>query len=422
MTPPSPGPLAPRDMPPRGPEPSLPDAAGWPFLVTAFVGRMPSSMVQLGYLLVLSQSGYGLAAGGLAVAAVGLGSAIGGPVVGRLVDRLGPLPALAGATLVSLVGQAIFLGLMVQSAPLAALLLCAGLVGAANPQVGPVARSHWSRLAVRLRAPHLVQRALGYEGAVDETGFVVGPVLAGALVTLLGPLPAVGAILALTLVLQGLFLLYLALDRANWADDPTPAGQPTVVAGGPSVGLLPVLWPMLGCLAVGTLFGATQTALTAVFDSRGTPGVTGLVYGFVGIGSGVASLLAARFPQSFGLPSRVLLGGLFVAAGALAMMTLPAAWLAAACGFVLGLGAGVILVTSFTWMEAIAPRHRMATMMTVLSTSITLGVSAGAATAGQLASVLVRGFWPLLMAAVLAVVASAGMRAHLPLVRSVRRG
>lgn len=416
MTPPSPGPLTPGN--PRGLEPSLPAAAGWSFLITSFLGRLPSSMVQLGYLLVLSQSGYGLAAGGLAVAAVGLGSALGGPAVGRLVDRFGPLPVVAGATVVSLVGQLAVVALLLREAPLALLLACAALVGAANPQIGPVARSHWSRLAVRLKSPHLVQRALGYEGAVDETGFVVGPVLAGALVSVFGPLGAASAIWVFTLVLQGLFIGHLAFRRKEWAgDDPS-----TTNLGGRtgSVGSLPMLWPMLGCLGVGTLFGSTQTALTAVFDSRGTPGITGLVYGCVGIGSGVASLLVGRFSYRFALPWRVLLGAALVGTGAAGMMTLPSAPMAGLWGVVLGLGAGFILVSSFTWMEAIAPRHRMATMMTVLATCITLGVSLGAAVTGRLAETLHHGFWPLLATAAAAALAAGGMRIHLPLWRSSR--
>ena len=60
---------------------TLVTAGGWPFLIAAALGRLPSSMVQLGYLMVLSQDGRGLAIGGLAVAAVGLGTAAGAPLV-----------------------------------------------------------------------------------------------------------------------------------------------------------------------------------------------------------------------------------------------------------------------------------------------------------------------------------------------------
>ncbi len=392
--------------PRSGAEHSLISAGGWPFLIAAALGRLPSSMVQLGYLMVLSQDGRGLAIGGLAVAAVGLGTAAGAPVVGRLVDRLGPIPAVVGATLVSLLGQAVFLWLLVGHAPSALLLVAGFVVGAANPQIGPVARSHWSHLSASLRAPQLVSRALGYEGAVDEAGFVIGPVLASALVSLLGPVSSVVAMLLLTAVLQGLFILYLLRNREAWQRVATPGAE---AAARSSVGRGVVL-PMLGCLGVGILFGSTQTGLTALFNLRGDPGVTGVVYGCVGVGSGIASLVAGRLPARFAVPVRVLAGAVLMGLGFWGMHALPGAPLASAVAVVMGAGAGITLVSCFAWMERIAPRDRMATMMTVLATCLTLGVSTGAAVAGRLAEVPAHSFFPVLASAALAAVAALGMR------------
>lgn len=364
-----------------GPAATLASSGGWPFLITSFVARMPSSMVQLGYLMVLSQDGRGMAIGGLAVAAVGLGSAVGAPVVGRLVDRFGPGPILTLATLLSVAAQAGFIVGLTHDRASWQLLASAALVGAANPQVGPVARSHWSHLAVRLRAPHLVGRALGYEGMVDEIGFVVGPVLASILVTALGPSSAALVILALTFLLQGVFLVHLWRDRASWpvAGDSRVHGRDHGRAG------WRVVWPMLACLSVGIVFGATQTGLTALFTLRQMPSATGLVYGFVGVGSAVASLLVGRLPERFPIPARIATGGLFVLLGALAFLSLPGAVIACAIAALLGSGAGMTLVSAFSWMERIAPKQRMATWMTVLATCITLGVSSGAAVGGRLA-------------------------------------
>ncbi|GAA1391319.1 MFS transporter [Luteococcus peritonei] len=390
--------------PRAGAEHSLLSAGGLAFLVAAALGRLPSSMVQLGYLMVLSQDGRGLAIGGLAVAAVGLGTAAGAPLVGRLVDRLGPIPAVAGATLVSLAAQTVFLLLLMAHAPSHWLLAAGFVVGAANPQIGPVARSHWSHLAARLRAPHLVSRALGYEGAVDEAGFVVGPVLAGALVSMLGPVPSAIAILALTAGLQGLFVLYLLRHRDDWRRQPSTEQERAHSSLGYGV-----LLPMLGCLGVGILFGATQTGLTALFNLRGTPGVTGLVYGCVGVGSGLASLLAGRLGERVAVPLRVFSGALLMALGALALGMLPGAAPASVVAVVMGSGAGITLVSCFAWMERIAPRDRMATMMTVLATCLTLGVSGGAAVAGRLAADPSHSFWPVHGSAMLALLAAVGM-------------
>ncbi len=386
-------------------DPGLVEAGGWPFLITAFLGRIPSSMLQLGYLMVLSTSGRGLAMGGLVVACIGLGTAIGAPVLGRLVDRFGALWVLTAATALSVLGQIDFLRNLSAGSSSTELLVCAGLVGAANPQIGPVARSHWSHLVEKLGAPRLMSKALGYEGAVDELGFVIGPVLAGSLVSFFGAQPAAIAMLVLTVVLQGLFLGHLWHVRAPRTVDVRDDGSREAMGLGWSV-----LPPMLACLGVGLLFGATQTALTALFNAREMPQATGLVYGCVGVGSGLASLAVGRLSPRIPVWTRVLGGAVVILVGALLMMTLPGALLASVHGLLLGCGAGVTLVSSFGWMERIAPRTRIATMMTTLATCLTLGVSTGAAVAGKLAAQPSHAFWPLLVAAALAVLGSAGMR------------
>ena len=66
---------------------ALVQAAGGSFLALGFLGRLPAAMNQLGMLLIVSASGRGLALAGSTVAAVGLGTAAGAPLVGRLGRR-----------------------------------------------------------------------------------------------------------------------------------------------------------------------------------------------------------------------------------------------------------------------------------------------------------------------------------------------
>lgn len=389
---------------------SLPSVAGWPFLVSSFIGRMPPAMLQLGYLMVLAADGRGLATAGLAVAAIGLGSAVGAPLLGRLVDALGPLRVVAGATLVSLAAQVCFLVGLLQHAPSWVLLAIGAVVGAANPQIGAVARMRWSHLAAMRKDPALISRALGYEGAVDEASFVLGPVLAGSVVSAFGPVVAVVGIASATLLGQGLFLAHLWSTRRRWEEI---RRAPAAVATG-RVPVFRVALPMLAVLGVGMVFGATQTGLTNMYELRQTPGWTGLVYGAVGIGSGVASLLVGRLAVHVAPQSRVLGGAVLAALAGAGYMLLPSIGWAFALALVLGVGVGVTLVSSFSWMEAIAPRHLVATMMTFLSTCITLGVSLGAAVSGRLAVEPAHAFAPVVAAGVLSAVASVGMWAVRP--------
>lgn len=389
-----------------GTKPSLVAHGGWPFLITAFIGRLPPAMVQLGLLMYVTSSGLGLGLGGLTVAAVGLGTAAGATIMGRLVDGFGPLPVVIGATLVQSVAlfgvHLITPGLMAGTVPHAALLALAGLIGFANPQVGPIVRSHWSHLSRDRGEPRLVSQALGYEGAMDELSFIIGPIAASLLVAGLGPTPALFALLAIIVVGQGVFIAYLVGARAAWARS-TGRKQESSSTRIPFGALVA---PMLALLAVGTTFGATQTALTAVNSARGTEELTGIIYGCLGFGSAFAALMTPRLPAQLRPGMRLLFGACGILFAGVAFSTLPSLVPALIVAVLSGLAIGVVLVTGFARAEQVAPSSRIASVMTMMTMCLTLGVSIGAAATGQLAEHLSRGFLPVLAAGALALVAA----------------
>lgn len=76
-------------MPAQGAYRALLRTASPAFFVLSFLARLPNGMGPLGVLtLVVAGTGsYGTA--GLAAGALGLGAAVGGPIVGALADRYG---------------------------------------------------------------------------------------------------------------------------------------------------------------------------------------------------------------------------------------------------------------------------------------------------------------------------------------------
>lgn len=388
------------------PQPGLLRTGGFWFLLTAAFGRLPAAMIQLGILLYVTRAGAGLAVAGLAVAALGIGTAIGAPLVGRLVDRYGPLPVLLGATAVQL-GSLLAL-VRVDVSVLAALFGLSVLLGAANPQVAAIARSRWTRLARYAdtrpdleSGDRLVRRALGYESAMDEVSFVLGPALGGVLIGALGARPGLLVIAALTLVGQGAFALFLLREP--------PSALGGVTGRGP-IPWLVMLAPLLAAGAVGIGFGSLQTGLAAHFDVVGRPGLTGPVYAVVGLGSGIASLLTGRLPGP--VWPRLPLGGAILVGGALLMRAtvdhLPLLVLGA---LLAGLGIGPILVSAFTLVERFAPRSSLTTAMTAMATATVLGVSFGAAVGGRVAEPLLLAVAAGVLAGILGVPAA---RARVP--------
>ena len=116
----------------------------------------------------------------------------------------------------------------------------------------------------------------------------------------------------------------------------------------PRIRLKAVLPPMLACLCVGTVFGSTQTALTAINAARGTDAYTGIIYGFMGLGSAVASVLVSRFPERVPLAWRVAGGALLVVLVSVLLLPVPGSVGLALLFTVIGLGVGSILVSAYT--------------------------------------------------------------------------
>ncbi|WP_249375235.1 MULTISPECIES: MFS transporter [unclassified Actinomyces] len=417
---------------------TLVTAAGASFLLAGFLGRLPAAMNQLGLLLIVSASGRGLALAGATVAAVGLGTALSAPVIGRLVDRYGPVPVLAGAVLLQVAGLAGVLVCLDRPLPGTVVLACAGLVGLANPQAGSITRATWSALSRREEDPSrslgIIRSGLGLESAADEVSFVVGPVSVGALVALLGAQGAMAGLMVSTAVGEGLLIAWL-LSRPGLLG-PARRTPPTGPGGGPADGrgpgstvspaspdgaattgtpwrsLAPVL---LAITAVGVVFGTTQTALTAVHTAHGTPGLTGPVYGSMGLTSALAGLLTPSWPRS--PATKMVTGGLLVAVGSAALMTVPATAATVAVILLMGAGVGTTLVTAYTLLEAQAAGGRVTSLMTLGATANILGVSAASVVTGLLGHNLHAGNAPAVAAGLVLVVV--GARA-LPLRRGSR--
>src|SRR5690606_33652085 len=159
------------------------------FLPVAFLARLPFSMLTIGTLLLVSSTTGSVAMGGLASAATALGTALGGPTQGALADRVGQRRVLLVA--VPLATFAV-VGLVLAApvpAGTGAVLVAAAVTGASAPQVGPLARVRWLRLAAD--EPRTVEAAMSYESTADEVSFVLGPALVGVLASAGSPQVAV---------------------------------------------------------------------------------------------------------------------------------------------------------------------------------------------------------------------------------------
>lgn len=348
----------------------LVQTTGGAWLIAAFFARLPVAMLPLATIVYGSKLTGSFAVAGLMVAGLSFGGALSAPAVGMLGDRLGHRRTIVLLTAIAAVAIGILASWSwVPEPPVAALVASATLVGASNAQISAMARSSWSaRFSGEGDGGNKIEVAMGYETVADEVSFVVGPMVGATLATLVSPLAAMFTALGVLLVAQ-LSFAGLSSPRND------ASGRPGRGPVSPKV----AVWVLLSLL-VGGVFGSVQTGLTAVLADTAYAGMTGIVYGFMGVGSAVSGMLT-HLLRRWPLPRRVVVFGLglaIMAAGLLGAGNL--ALLIVACA---GLGVCVapLLVSAFTGAERLAAAGNML-VLTLLSAANIAGVGLGAAVAG----------------------------------------
>ncbi|HSL37793.1 MAG TPA: MFS transporter [Arthrobacter sp.] len=379
----------------------MPLLAGRSFIPLGLFARLPLAMLTVGALTLVTAVTGSYAVGGMAAGAVGIGSALGAPILGALADRRGQRPVLVVAAVfntVAVIALILAAYLIPGGQDLAAagpVLLAAFVAGASCPQVGPLARARWMALTSsggRNADPADLDTALSYESTADELTFVLGPALVGILASLVAPwLPlALAAVLTITLVPA--FAVHpthhavvrtpartaAGAARARQRRAARPAGQRTGAFAA-------VALPVLAMVCMGTFFGSTQTSLSSFSASFATSELAGLLYAVMGLSSAAAALSVAYWPQRFTANARWLACAALMAGLALLLLLPSTALPMILVLLVLGLPVGPLMVTVFAIGGLVAPAGKLGTVMTALASGIVAGTAIGSSIAGQLA-------------------------------------
>ncbi len=357
----------------------------------AMVARLPMSMAPLGILLLVqhARGAYGVA--GLVTGAFALGSAVGTPLWGRLMDRHGQVGVLLPTSL----GSAAFLVVVtiatVLGFPTVVLAGLAAGAGLAYPPIGPALRAAW-----RVIFPDPAARRVAF--ALDATSveliFVGGPLLLSLLLALFNPVVPL-------LVTAGLMacggLAYCRTSAAR-RSRPTSAGEPHTRRGSATTSTQPVRGTVLAMPGVGSVlltmlalsvaFGQLDTSMAATAGQLlgGTENV-GVLFAAIAGGSTVGGLAfgARHWPFEERRAVAVLLGlfGLLLAVMALLMGAgLVRLRLVLPLLFLTGLTIAPTLIMQQSQLDLGTPRHRLNEAQSLLSAANTTGAAAGTALAG----------------------------------------
>ncbi|GAA2452487.1 MFS transporter [Streptomyces pulveraceus] len=312
------------------------------------------------------------------LAGITISAAVGGPVLGVLLDRAGrPGRLLAGALVLYAAGLGMIL-VGLGRLPFAVTVLIAVLTGL----LGPALSGGWTAQLPRVVPGDRLPRANALDAMTFGVASLAGPALAGGVAE---------ALAAPTAVVVSAGLIGLALPAA-WMlpSRPRPGrgARATSVAGELAAGARVIarkrslaratLSSTVCCAAQGML-----TACIALLGERvlGGAGRGAMLLSCAAVSALAANAVLARFPRSIA-PDTVIWVGALIQAGALALAASgrPAALVVAA--LMIGIGEGPQLAALFAIRHREAPEHLRGQIFTTGASLKITGFALGASVAG----------------------------------------
>jgi MFS family permease len=342
------------------------------FSATGMVARLPMSMASLGIVLLVSTAtgSYGLA--GSVSAAYLIANGAFAIAQGRLLDRLGQSRVLPVAVAVFGAALALLMWSVQTEWPVAFSYLLAAVSGAALPAVGSCVRARWSHV---LRSPDELQTAFALEAVVDESVFMVGPILVTVLATAWHPVAGLTA--ALVAGVAG--TMFLAAQRAT---EPPAHPRREATARRPGMPWATVVPLAVVCAALGTLFGAAEVTTVAFAEELRNKGLAGPLLALWALGSLIAGLVTGALHFRRGPDHRVRWGSAAMMAAMLPLGLIGSVPLMGAALFVAGFAIAPTLIATMSLTEKTVPHARLTEGMAIMHTGIVAGVAPGATLAG----------------------------------------
>jgi Major Facilitator Superfamily len=249
--------------------------------VSSLVGRIPIGIAGLAILLLVQSTEGSYAQAGLVGATYVVGLAAAAPLLGRMIDRLGPRRVLGTCAVLYAAALLGLVAALQARAPAWASMLFAALAGASFPPVTACQRA-WLRQ--KLGDDTLLTAALSLDALMVELVFIGGPLLVAALVAIFSPAAAVVA--AALFGLLGSLQFMSARALLSWKKAPQFSGALLGPLAEPRFALLLVL-----VCVYASVFGLVEIGVTAYAAESGQPALAGVLLGIMSVGSATGALV-----------------------------------------------------------------------------------------------------------------------------------
>lgn len=339
-----------------------------PLLLAGVVGRIPSAIAALAISLTLRDFGRSYSDIGLTLGVYACGLAIGGPLLGRLVDRRGQSTVLVASSLVAAVG---FLGIDLSRNDQLGVLLATALAGLATPPLEPCLRALWPGLVGQEK----LDAALSLDAAAQELIFIVGPLVVVGCVALAGARTALW--LAAALGVLGAAAFATTRPARQWA--PVVADRHWL---GPlrNVGLL-ALFACLLCS--GGSIGALNLVVVSYAERVSITGGAGLLLALNAAGALMGAMCYGLIRWRVDARLRLLMFAAGMAVAYWSLVSVPGPSVMPALMLVTGMFLAPLLAVAFSLVTRLAESAYVTEAFAWLVTMFTVGSAIGSPLAGS---------------------------------------
>lgn len=348
-------------------------------MLSSIAGRMPIGLAGLGILLFVQGRADSFALAGTASALYVLGLGLVAPVLGRLIDRLGPKPVLSTCAVLYPAALVALAALVLTSAHALWVCVSALLAGASLPPISACIRALYPRL---IADPALLQTVYSVDSALVEAVFILGPALVAVCVA--AGYPEGSVLLAALCAAFGTTFFLRAQAVTRWKAAPARAGRDALGALR-STRLLP-LYAVTVLYAIA--FGLFEVAVTAHAAAQGAPAGAGVALALASLGSGAGAFVYGARHWRAPLRSQLLRALAVMAAGMALLVPIDGLVLYSAACVLTGVPMATVIATQSLLISRLSPRERLAESFTWSTTCLLVGISAGIAAGGLLAEVV----------------------------------
>lgn len=344
-------------------------------LLASIPGRLPIGIAGFAILLLVQNKSGSFITAGVASALYVLGLASVAPLIGRAIDRIGPLPVLRLCLLVYPAMLLALVALVSLQANAVAIALCAYVAGAALPPVTICMRTLYPRV---LTEPALLQTAYSVDSVIVESVFVIGPALVAMFLAMGIPEGAV-LLAALSAGAGTLWFMRTPVIR-DWDIRPRGAGGRWGIFAEPGLLVL-----FAATLFYSVAFGLYEVGVTAWATQRGVPAAAGVALALASLGSALGALAYGAWHWQAPLRKQFLLALALMGAGSLMVAPVQNIYLYMLVNVFAGAPMASVIATQSLLLSRLAPKGMLAESFTWGGTCLLGGISGGIALGGVLA-------------------------------------